>query len=99
LNRRANAIAAWHALTNVAVVSLYAFSDVIRMGGAALRTGRWWRAVTGSTAGFLLLGVAGWLGRKLAYEERVGVVDEPAASDETTVATADRIEASLSSVR
>jgi uncharacterized membrane protein len=31
-----------------------------------------------STVGFLLLGAAGWLGGKLAYEERVGVVEVPA---------------------
>ncbi len=38
LNRRANAIATAHALTNVAVVALYSFSDVLRMGGAGLRS-------------------------------------------------------------
>ena len=78
LSRRASAIATWHALTNVAVVSLYAFSDVIRMGGAGLRSGRWWTAFTCSTASFVLLAVAGWLGGKLAYEERVGVIEAAA---------------------
>jgi uncharacterized membrane protein len=77
LNRRATSIATWHALINVAAVSLYAVSDVIRMSGAGLRSGRRWIAVTASTAGFLFLGIAGWLGGKLAHEERVGVVDAP----------------------
>ena len=30
-------------------------------------------------AGFVVLGVSGWLGGKLAYEHRVGVLDEPPA--------------------
>ena len=96
LNRRANAIATAHALTNVAVVAVYAFSDVIRMGGAGLRSTRWWTAVTCSTAGFVLLGVAGWLGGKLAYEERVGVVEESAAPEKLA---ANPVGASLTGMR
>jgi len=77
LNRRANSIATAHALTNVAVVVLYAMSDFMRLGGAELRSSRLSTAMALSTAGFLLLGIAAWLGGKLAYEERLGVLEAP----------------------
>jgi uncharacterized membrane protein len=78
LERRTIWIATAHALTNVVAVSLYAASDLVRLSGAALRSGRWWIAVSLSTAGFLILGVGGWLGGKLVHEERVGVIEAPA---------------------
>jgi uncharacterized membrane protein len=80
MSRKASGLAAWHALSIIVSVSLYAVSAVIRQGGAGLRTGRWWTAVGFSTLGFAVLGIAGWLGGALAHEERVGVADEPPGS-------------------
>jgi uncharacterized membrane protein len=80
MSPRASGLATWHALANVSAVALYAVSAVVRQSGAMLRSGRWWAAVAFSTLGFLLLAAAGWLGGKLAYEERVGVLEEPATA-------------------
>ena len=77
---KAGGIATWHALAAGSAVLFYGASAVIRQSGAGFRTGRWWAGVISSTIGFLLLAVAGWLGGKLAHEERIGVV-EPEAEE------------------
>ncbi len=77
MGRRAQGLATWHAVAAVLAVGLYGASAVLRQNGAGVLTGRWWTAAGLSTSGFLLLAGAGWLGGKLAHEERVGVV-EPA---------------------
>jgi uncharacterized membrane protein len=74
---RAAGIATWHAVAAVSAVTLYGASAVLRQSGAALGMGRWWIAVGLSTAGFLLLSAAGWLGGRLAHEERVSVLEPP----------------------
>ena len=79
MERRAAGIATWHALSAVGVVVLYGTSAVLRQSGAGVLTGRWWTAAAFSTAGFVLLIGAGWLGGRLAHEERVSVVEPPPA--------------------
>jgi uncharacterized membrane protein len=80
MSPKAGGIATWHALAAGSAVLLYGASAVIRQSGAGFRTGRWWAGVTSSTIGFLLLAAAGWLGGKLAHEERIGVL-EPEAEE------------------
>jgi len=89
---RAAGIATWHALAAGSAVLLYGASAVLRQSGAGFRTGRWWTAVASSTLGFVIIGIAGWLGGKLAYEEHIGVVESDAeakpASSESRVSRA-----------
>jgi uncharacterized membrane protein len=70
-------VATWHALLNLTVVGLYGTSLFLRRNEAAVEEGPWTLAASLSTLGFLILGVSGWLGGKLAYEHRVGVVENP----------------------
>ena len=77
MSSRAFRIATWHAALNVTMALLYAASFLLRRNEAALSPQRWPPAFGTALAGFAILGVSGWLGGKLAYEHRVGVLDEP----------------------
>ena len=79
MTSRAFRIATWHAALNVTLALLYAVSFLLRRHDAAQQPGRWPTAFGVAVAGFVVLGVSGWLGGKLAYEHRVGVLDEPPA--------------------
>ena len=70
------------------VALLYAVSFVMRRHAAALAPGRWPPAFGFALAGFALLCVSGWIGGKLAYEHRVGVLDAPPYSQEARPKTA-----------
>ena len=83
----ARRLATWHLVMNVTAVGLYAFSFLIRRHGGALNTPRWTTAMGLAIAGFLLLGVSGWIGGRLAYEHHVGVVE---SSEKQPVAGARR---------
>jgi uncharacterized membrane protein len=72
-------LASLHAILNISMAILYAASFLLRRHNAAVAPGRWPLAMALALAAFLLLGVSGWIGGKLAYEHRVGVVDEPAS--------------------
>ena len=76
-------IATWHALLNVSVLILYAASLLLRRHGAAFRTDRWPIAFGLAIVAFLLLGASGWLGGKLSYVHKVGVVEraDPEATE------------------
>ena len=74
MSARAFRIATSHALINLLVVGLYTVSFFLRRRDP---TGNWAPGATLATLGFALLGVSGWLGGKLAYEHRVGVIDGP----------------------
>lgn len=69
-----------HALLNVAMLGSYLVSFLLRRNDAALPAPRWPAAVGFGVLGLVFLGAAGWLGGKLAYEHRVGVLDPPEAS-------------------
>jgi uncharacterized membrane protein len=71
-------LASVHAILNIALSLLYAVSFLLRRHNAAMAPGRWPAAMGLAVFAFLLLGVSGWIGGKLAYEHRVGVVDGPA---------------------
>jgi uncharacterized membrane protein len=67
--------ATWHALLNVLMVVLYTASWFLRRHGAAASGSRWVIAAALAFAGFAIVGVSGWLGGKLAFEHRVGVIE------------------------
>jgi uncharacterized membrane protein len=79
MSARAFRLATWHAVLNATLSILYAGSFLLRRHNAAMAPGRWPTAMGLAVAAFALLGVSGWLGGKLAYEHRVGVLDEPPA--------------------
>ena len=70
-------LATLHAVLNVSMSILYAASFLLRRNNAAMAPGRWPAAMGLAVAAFVLLGVSGWIGGKLAYEHRVGVVEAP----------------------
>ena len=68
-------LATIHMLLNIAAVALYAISWVMRRYHAALETPRWPLAFGLEVVPFLMLGVSGWLGGKMSYEHKIGVVE------------------------
>jgi uncharacterized membrane protein len=76
-------LATRHAVLNVTAVGVYAVSFFLRRHDAAFQTDRWPVAFGLAVLGFLLLGVSGWLGGKLSYEHKVGVVEnfDPEATE------------------
>ena len=76
-------LATIHMLINVAAVSLYAISWVMRRNHAALDTASWPMAFGLEVVPFLMLGVSGWLGGKMSYEHKIGVVEwmDPEATE------------------
>ena len=79
MSGRAFRLATWHAILNVTLSLLYAGSFLLRRDHDAMAPERWPIAMGLAVAGFAFLGVSGWLGGKLAYEYRVGVLEEPPA--------------------
>ena len=73
-------LATWHAVLNLTMALCYAASFLLRRHNAALQPGHWPPAFGFALAGFGILGVSGWIGGKLAYEHRVGVLEEPPAA-------------------
>jgi uncharacterized membrane protein len=85
MTSRAFRTATWHAAINLTVVALYTVSYFLRRGGAAATETRWPVAMGLAVLGFGLLGISGWLGGKLAYEHRIGVVERPADASRPSV--------------
>jgi uncharacterized membrane protein len=83
MSSRAFRLATWHAVLNVSMALAYAASFLLRRHHAALTPNRWPWAFGFALAGFGLLCVSGWIGGKLAYEHRVGVLDAPPSAPET----------------
>ncbi len=81
-----------HLLLNLSMVIFYLISFFARRVETGASSGRWLLAFGTSVAGFVLLGVSGWLGGKLAHEFRVGVDEEeidapPSASKRASAAS------------
>jgi uncharacterized membrane protein len=68
-------LATIHMLINIVAVVLYAISWLLRRSHGALDTPRWPLAFGLEILPFLMLGVSGWLGGKMSYEHKVGVVE------------------------
>ncbi|MET0620670.1 MAG: DUF2231 domain-containing protein [Thermoanaerobaculia bacterium] len=79
MSSRAFRLASWHAVLNLSMALCYAASFLLRRHNAALQPGHWPPAFGFALAGFGILGVSGWIGGKLAYEHRIGVLEEPPA--------------------
>ena len=79
MSSRAFRLATWHAVLNLTMAFCYAVSFLVRRHNAALQPGHWPPAFGFALAGFGLLALSGWMGGKLAYEHRIGVLEEPPA--------------------
>jgi uncharacterized membrane protein len=88
MSAKAFRIATVHALLNLTVVALYGVSLLLRRNDAAMGEDRWPYAFGLAALGFVLLGVSGWLGGKLAYEHRVGVIEAPESPQDARTARA-----------
>lgn len=79
-------VARTHMLLNLAITAGYALNLWLRQDGGALASaspGRWQLAFWLAILSYAALGMSGWLGGKLAYEHKVGVVEhhDPEATD------------------
>jgi uncharacterized membrane protein len=68
-------LATIHLCLNVVAVVLYAISWLMRRDHGALDTARWPLAFGLAVVPFLMLGISGWIGGKMSYEHKVGVVE------------------------
>lgn len=68
-------LATVHMLINVLAVVLYGISWILRRNHGALDTPRWSLAFGLAILPFLILLVSGWLGGKMSYEHKIGVVE------------------------
>ena len=68
-------LATIHMLINVTAVVLYGISWMLRRNHGALDTPRWPLALGLAVLPFLLLLVSGWIGGKMSYEHKIGVVE------------------------
>jgi uncharacterized membrane protein len=75
MSRRGASIATTHMVLNLGVVALYAVNLLLRRDDAALLTSRWPFVFGLDVVAYVALGISGWLGGKLAYEHKVGVVE------------------------
>ena len=76
-------LAKWHMSLNLTAVVLYTVGCLIRRDHAAADTDRWPLAFGLEVVPFLILGASGWLGGKMSYEHKVGVVEnaDPEATE------------------
>jgi uncharacterized membrane protein len=68
-------LATIHMRINLAAVVMYAISWTLRRDHGALDTPRWPLALGLAVVPFLLLGISGWIGGKMSYEHKIGVVE------------------------
>ncbi len=68
-------LATIHMVINLVALVLYVISWMIRRNHGALGTPRWPIAFGLAALPFLLYGISGWIGGKLSYEHKVGVVE------------------------
>lgn len=68
-------LATIHMLINILAVVLYAVSWLLRRNHGALETPRWPVAFGLEVVPFLLLGISGWIGGKMIFEHKIGVVE------------------------
>lgn len=74
-------LATWHAILNSSALIGYAATFLLRRNRTAETGPRWPLAMALEALAFLVLGASGWIGGKLAYEHRVGVVEEPEGAE------------------
>jgi uncharacterized membrane protein len=76
-------VATIHLVLNLTCVALYALNWVLRRHEAALHTARWALVFGLEVVTFLALGVSGWLGGRIVFENKVGVLEneDPEATE------------------
>lgn len=77
MSSRAFRLATWHALLNALALACFAATFIVRKHRDASEGALWSVAFGLLLGGFTMLAGAGWLGGKLAFEHRVGVVEQP----------------------
>jgi len=82
MSQKAYRLATLHAILNVSALILYAVTFLVRRNRSAETGPRWPVAMALEIVAFLILGASGWIGGKLAFEHRVGVVEEPRETSE-----------------
>jgi len=75
MSRAGRRLATIHMVINLAAVALYAISWVLRRNDGALETPRWPIAFGLAVVPFLMLGISGWIGGKMTFEHKIGVVE------------------------
>lgn len=72
-----------HMFLNLTGVVLYTINWFLRRGNGALHTPRWGLVFGLEVVTFIALGIAGWLGGRIAFEHKVGVVEnaDPEATE------------------
>jgi uncharacterized membrane protein len=81
MSAAAKRLAPTHMALNLSAVVLYiVVSLFLRMNNAAFQTSRWTGAMTLEIVALVTLGTSGWLGGRMAYVHRVGVLE---SEDET----------------
>jgi uncharacterized membrane protein len=76
-------LATIHMVLNLSCVALYALNWFLRRDAGALHTPRWALAFGLEVVTFAALGVSGWLGGRIVYESKVGVLEneDPEATE------------------
>jgi uncharacterized membrane protein len=76
-------IARMHMILNLSGVVLYTVNWLLRRNDGALHTSRWMFVFGLEVVTFLALGFSGWLGGKLTFEHKVGVIEraDPEATE------------------
>ena len=76
-------LATIHLVLNLTGVALYALNWFLRRDLAAFHTSRWSLVFGLEVVTFLALGVSGWLGGRIVFENKVGVLenDDPEATE------------------
>jgi uncharacterized membrane protein len=76
-------VARIHMVLNLTGVVLYAVNWLLRRGDGALHTPRWDLVFGLEVVTFLALGLSGWLGGRVTFEHKVGVVEnaDPEATE------------------
>jgi uncharacterized membrane protein len=76
-------VARIHMVLNLTCVALYTLNWLLRRNGHALHSSLWTLVFGLEVVTFLALGVSGWLGGRIAFEHKVGVVEnaDPEATE------------------
>jgi uncharacterized membrane protein len=69
-------LATIHMVLNLLGVSLYAVSFILRRNDAAFQSNLWVPAFVLALMAFGTLGVSGWIGGKMSYLHKIGVVED-----------------------
>jgi uncharacterized membrane protein len=84
MSKAGRKLATAHLIINTTAILLYIFDGWLRFSDRALGTGRWIPAVAIEIAALALLGSSGWIGGKMTFEHKIGVV-ENADQEATTL--------------